>query len=62
LIEWPERLGKYTPEVRLEIHLRASDEETREVMIKSIGGAGGGEGRGWTREVLLALDGMRWQY
>lgn len=45
LIEWPERIGKYMPQVRMEVWLHAVDEETREIEVRAIGG-------GWARDVL----------
>ncbi|KAM3568285.1 hypothetical protein VYU27_009589 [Nannochloropsis oceanica] len=49
LIEWPERLGSYTPTTRLEINLSALDENTRTVVIRGVGG-------GWADEVVRRLE------
>lgn len=36
LVEWPERLGPYTPRARLDIHLQAGDngEHSRKILIE----------------------------
>jgi len=52
LIEWPERLGTYTPSTRLEINLSALDEETRTVVVRGVGGGWAGEVVGRLEEVM----------
>jgi tRNA A37 threonylcarbamoyladenosine biosynthesis protein TsaE len=48
LIEWPERMGVFTPPTRLEVRLKAPDEDTREVVLEAVGG-------GWAADLLRAL-------
>ena len=48
LIEWPDCLGSYLPTQRIEVHLTASDENTRRVRVDGVGG-------GWVDEIVGRL-------
>jgi tRNA A37 threonylcarbamoyladenosine biosynthesis protein TsaE len=37
LVEWPERLGHFTPQQRLEIHITATNETMRDVTVIGYG-------------------------
>jgi tRNA A37 threonylcarbamoyladenosine biosynthesis protein TsaE len=37
LVEWPERLGHFTPQQRLEIHISATTETMRDVTVIGYG-------------------------